>query len=44
MPARIANACCKNVLCQINANRRSIHIDFPFRHFRLKFNTPILAL
>ena len=35
MTTTIALAYRKYVLCQIYANCRNIHLDFPFLHFRL---------
>ena len=33
----------KNGFCQVNSNCRSIHLDFPFLHFRLTVRNSILA-
>ena len=43
MTTAISFANGKNGLCQVNSYCRSIHLDFPFLHFRLIDGNSILA-
>lgn len=43
MATAISFANGKNGFCQVNSNCRSIHLDFPFLHFRLTVRNSILA-